>query len=256
MKKSVLTLALLSAFATAGRAQSAAAGKAYASADYTPKKATVNYLPELETLVFEFQVAGSAGKTQPRPAGKTDGAPVLGYVFPTTLKSTDIGMAATEGIVALALTSHPDFEDTPLWDENGDGDYNNDGLVWHAHWVVLIKDSRVAGGFSVKEFGAMKAMAGMDNMSPAAAPKMPPTSTPGMGMYMDSPGFTVTMKGNTGRAVVPLDRINHRRDFKFDLVTCYMEVNASDKNRPMLGVYQVYGVMSGNLSLPYTVAAK
>ncbi|WP_046246474.1 hypothetical protein [Hymenobacter terrenus] len=249
MKKAVLTLSLLSTVIAPVAAQSS--GKPYATADYTPKKAAVNYLPDLETLVFEFQVAGSAGKTQPRPAGKTDGAPVLGYVFPTTLKSTDIGMAATDGIVALALTSHPDFEDTPLWDENNDGDYNNDGLVWHAHWVVLIKDARVAGGFSVKEFGQM------DNMNHVGpAPKLPPTSAPGMHMYMDSPGFTVTMKGNTGRAVVPLDRINHQKNFKFDLVTCYMEVNASDKSRPMLGVYQVYGVMSGNLSLPYTVATK
>ncbi len=242
MRKSLLTLALLGALTTSSFAQSS--GAAYKNADYTPKKAAIRYLPELETLVFEFQVAGSAGKTQPKPAGKTDGAPVLGYVFPTTLKSTDIGMGATEGIVAMALTSHPDFEDTPLWDENGDGNYTNDGLVWHAHWVVLIKDSRVAGGFSVKEFDHM-----------GAAPKLPPTSAPGMHMYMDSPGFTVTMQGNTGRVVVPLDRINRRRDFKFDLVTCYMEVNASDNKRPMLGVYQVYGVLSGNLSLPYTVAA-
>lgn len=98
--------------------------------------------------------------------------------------------------MAIVPTSHPDFEDTPLWNENGDGNYTNDGLVWHAHWVVLIKDSRVAGGFSVKEFDYM-----------GAAPKLPSTSAPGMHMYMDSPGFTVTVQGNTGRVVVPLDRI-------------------------------------------------
>lgn len=86
----------------------------------------------------------------------------------------------------------------------------------------------MAGGFTVKEFDPM-----------GAAPKLPPTNAPGMHMYMDSPGFTVTMQGNTGRVVVPLDRINRRRDFKFDLVTCYLEVNASDQKRPMLGVYQV-----------------
>ena len=68
--------------------------------------------------------------------------------------------------------------------------------MWHAHWVVLIKDSRVAGGLSVMEFDYM-----------SAAPKLPPTSAPGMHMYMDSPGFTVTVQGNTGRVVVPLDRI-------------------------------------------------
>ena len=32
-----------------------------------------------------------------------------------------------------------------------------------------------------------------------------------------------------------------------------MQVNASDMMRPMLGVYKVYSVASGDLSLPYTV---
>ena len=86
----MLTLSLLSALTGSSFAQSS--GAAYHNADYTPKKAAIKYLPELKTLVFEFQTVGSAGKTQPKPAGKTDGASVLGYVFPTTLKSTDIGM--------------------------------------------------------------------------------------------------------------------------------------------------------------------
>lgn len=112
MKKPLLSLALLSTLTGSSLAQSSDA--AYQNADYTPKKAASQYVPELETLVFKFQVTGSAGKTQPKPAGKTDGVPVLGYVLPATLKSTDIGMGATDGIVAMALTSHPDFEDTPL----------------------------------------------------------------------------------------------------------------------------------------------
>jgi hypothetical protein len=35
--------------------------------------------------------------------------------------------------VAAGPTSHPDFDDTPLSDENGDGDPANDGDVWHGH---------------------------------------------------------------------------------------------------------------------------
>ena len=58
----------------------------------------------------------------------------------------------TEGIVALALTSHPDFDDTPLWDENSDANFDNDGIIWHPHWVVLTEDKRVKGGLSVKQF--------------------------------------------------------------------------------------------------------
>src|SRR5690606_3117241 len=107
---------------------------------------------DLGITLWEINVKGMAGRTVPRPAGQMDGAPVLGYVFPTSLKTTDVGFGATGGIVALALTSHPDFDDTPLWDENNDARYDNDGVIWHPHWVVLVEDSRVEGGLSVKEF--------------------------------------------------------------------------------------------------------
>ncbi len=30
-------------------------------------------------------------------------------------------------------------------------------------------------------------------------------------------------------------------------------MNTSDEGRPMLGVYDVYGILSGDLSLPYEV---
>jgi hypothetical protein len=52
--------------------------------------------------------------------------------------------------VALAVASQPDFDDMPLWDENGDGHYGNDGVRWHTHWVVLQKGARVPGDLSVK----------------------------------------------------------------------------------------------------------
>lgn len=52
---------------------------------------------------------------------------------------------------------------------------------------------------------------------------------------------------------VPLDRVKCHTDFKFDAVTAYMEVNTSDDSRPLLGVYEVYDVLSGDLSLPYAV---
>ena len=79
--------------------------------------------------MFTISVNGKAGKSVPSATGQLDGAPVLGYVFPTNLKSTDVGFSGTDGIVALALTSHPDFDDTPLWDENYDRNYANDGII-------------------------------------------------------------------------------------------------------------------------------
>lgn len=202
--------------------------------------AEVQYLEDLELLVFQIKVAGEIGKTVPKAAGKMDGAPVLGYVFPTTLKATDVGFGATEGIVALAVTSHPDFDDTPLWDENNDRNYANDGVVFHTHWVVLHEDERVPGGLAVKQFRKT------DHVT------LPPTN-PGMHMYMDSPGYGIVLKEQTLKVLVPVQRMNFQKDFNYDAVAAFMKVNASDESKPMLGVYEVYSVLSGNLSLPYTV---
>lgn len=82
--------------------------------DLTLKAASVTYLAEMDMLVFEQKVQGIAGRTMPRARGELNGAPVPGYVFPTTLKSQDVGFSPTEGIVALAVTSHPDFDDSPV----------------------------------------------------------------------------------------------------------------------------------------------
>ncbi len=209
--------------------------------DFEIQSTQVNWHQPSNSLLWEIEVKGNAGKTTPKPIGQLDGAGVFGYVFPTNLSPQSVGFDATEGILALALTSHPDFDDTPLWDENSDSRYDNDGIVWHPHWVVLVKDSRVAGGLSVKPF---------DKEHPNS--QLPPTN-PGMPMYMDSPGFQVTTEGNTIRVLIPAYRLNNQLEFKFDAVTCFMRVNTSNKNMPMLGVYEVYSIASGDLSLPFQV---
>jgi len=43
-----------------------------------------------------------------------------------------------------------------------------------------------------------------------------------------------------------------KTSFKFNVVSAYMQVNTS-KAGPMLGVYRVYQVQSGDLRLPYQV---
>ncbi len=211
------------------------------SQDFNVRSARVEHLADLGLVVFELQVEGTAGGTFPLSAGQLDGAPVLGYVFPTTLRPEQVGFAAGEGVLALAATSHPDFDDTPLFDENGDGAYGDpgDGRVFHAHWVVLVPDDRVAGGLSVK------AVAG------DVAGALPPTA-PGMPIYLDSPGHTVVASGGRLRIVVPAWRIRGLEGFRYDAVVAYMQVNTSDEDRPMLGVYQAYSVLSGDLSLPKT----
>lgn len=213
--------------------------------DLVIKAATVKYNVKYGQLEFEIEVEGKAGHTVPKPAGKMDGAPVLGYVFPTTLQSEDVGFSHTEGIVALALTAHPDFDDSPLWDENGDGVFNNDGITWHPHWVVLEKNEHAKGGLAVKEF------------DPNDKSVKLPTTAPAMPMYMDSPGFQVITEEHFIRVSVPVYRIHHRVNFNYDAVACYMQVSVPPQGHsmktPMLAVYEVYSILSKNLSLPYTV---
>ena len=215
--------------------------KNYNNVDFRINNVQVSHMANLGITVWEISVDGKAGNTTPTKVGQLDGAPVLGYVFPTSLQPTDIGFSATDGIVALALTSHPDFDDTPLWDENNDQVYNNDGIIWHPHWVVLQQDQRVKGGLAVKQFKKAEETV-----------ILPPTN-PGMPMYMDSPGFPVTTTGNTIRVVVPDYRMNHQTNFSYDGVAAFMKVNTSNDQLPMLGVYEVYSVASGDLSLPYKV---
>lgn len=236
----VITIGLSSAWAYAQVATEEEM-KALDTKDMKIKKAEVEYMKGLDLLVFKIKVEGKAGETVPNARGELNGAPVLGYVFPTNLSSEDVGFNKLDGVLALAVTAHPDFDDTPLWDENNDGNYENDGVVWHTHWVVLAPDDRVKGGLSVIEF-----------KKEDKAVVLPPTN-PGMPMYMDSPGYSVVTRDNKLKVLVPAQRVNHKRDFNYDAVSAYMEVNTSDPERPLLGVYEVYGVLSGDLSLPYKV---
>jgi len=212
-----------------------------APSDLTIRSASVTYIKDMDLLVFEQQMNGTVGTSLPKPIGQMDGAPVLGYVFPTTLKPEDVGFNPTEGIVALAATYHPDFDDTPLWDENNDGNYTNDKTSWHTHWVVLVKDTRVAGGLSVKQF------------KKADASVVLPATNPGMPMYIDSPGFSTLVRGDRFKVLVPAQRINGKTKFNFDAVSALMNVNTSKSDRPMLGVNAVYSVLSKKLNLPYSV---
>jgi len=236
-KQSILLLTALLTSAAVAEPEEAT----YQSDDLKIVGTKATYEPRLDSVVMEMTVEGKAGGTPAREQGQLDGAHVVGYVFPTSLKPGDVGFSKADGIVALALTSHPDFDDTPLWDENIDGNYDNDGVVWHPHWVLLVDDKRVAGGLSVRQFNPEK-----NDVT------LPPTA-PGMPMFMDSPGFNVVEDGNTIRVIVPAFRLSGKTEFDFDAVTAFMKVNTSNKEFPMLGVYEVYSVASGDLSLPYSV---
>lgn len=188
-------------------------------------------------LVFEQEVSGKAGKTLPKAHGKLAGADVYSYVWPTNLNSSAVGFEADQGILALALTVHPDFDDTPLYDENKDGDKANDGGKWHSHWVVLTKDEACGkDGMKVKDIPE-----GTTPKLPATWPKLP--------IFIDSPGYDFSMKDSKVLVKVPLKDVGFPESFHFDGVTSALRVNQS-VHAPLLCIANVWDVASGDLSLP------
>ena len=192
---------------------------------------------EGNTAVFHMAVSGKAGALKPTRTGKLAGSSVFSYVWPTSMDPAVIGFEAKSGILALAVTAHPDFDDTPLFDENGDGDAGNDGNVWHAHWVVLQPDESCGKG-------ALKVV----DIPEGAKPKLPKT-WPGLPILIDSPGWSPRFKASMLDVRVPFDDMGVLNTAGFDGVTAALRVNASVHN-PLLCVVNVFKVASGDLSLP------
>jgi hypothetical protein len=207
---------------------------------FSINEASVDYLEEIDSLIFSVYTEGSAGTKTVTPLGQVDGAPVLGYVFPTTIDPINVGFKNIDNAtIALAVTTHPDFDDTPLWDENNNTNYQDDGAVYHTHWVALVADDDSAAGLSVP--------------SSFNSSDLPPTAP--MPMYLDSPNFHAFAQGNLLRIIVPSKRVNGVTAFNFDSVTAGMNVDLSGEG-PVLRVNEVFDILSGNLTLPYTVKQK
>nr|WP_315260710.1 hypothetical protein [uncultured Duganella sp.] len=187
--------------------------------------------------VFHMAVSGKAGAAKPSKVGKLAGSKVFSYVWPTTIDPSAVGFEQGAGILAFAVTSHPDFDDTPLYDENGDGNLANDGDLWHSHWVVLKPDEACGPG-------ALKVV----DIPEGAKPKLPRT-WPGLPLLIDSPGYTPVFKGGTVEVKVPFDDIGVVTAAGFDGVTSALRVNAS-VHSPLLCVVDVFKVASGKLTLP------
>jgi hypothetical protein len=202
--------------------------------------ATVDYLEDIDSLVFSMRTLGSAATKTNEALGQVDGAPVLGYVFPTTISPENVGFKnISDATLALAVTTHPDFDDTPFWDENGNNNYQDDGVVYHTHWVALVADENSGAGLSVP--------------SSFDTADLPPTAP--MAMYLDSPNFHAFAQDNLLRVIVPVQRVDGVTAFNFDGLTADMNVDLSGEG-PVLRVNEVHDVLSGDLSLPYSVKPK
>lgn len=230
--KLVTTIALLAAVAAsvahAHSIQSEVNVNITPAFDVTAAKATTNG----RLTTFMMEVAGRAGSVKPTAIGQLPGSKVGAYVWPTQLDPSKVGFDKGSGILALAITAHPDFDDTPLFDENADGDPANDGADWHSHWVVLTEDKACGAGLKVRDVSP-----GQD-LLPATAPMLP--------IALDSPGMSPVLEGRLARITVPVDGAER---MGFDAVTAELQVNRAS-TAPLLCVTGVHDVASGDLSLP------
>lgn len=186
---------------------------------------------------FHMAVSGKAGESKPAASGKLAGADVFSYVWPTSINSATVGFDEDAGILAMAVTSHPDFDDTPLFDENADGRTDNDGDLWHSHWVVLVPDDACGvGSLKVKD------------IPEGTKPRLPKT-WPGLPILIDSPGWDPVFHDEIVEVRVPFDEPSKIDGISFDGVTSGLRVNANI-HAPLLCVTDVFDVASGDLSLP------
>lgn len=208
-----------------GGIQTPSVAKVKAPYDIVHSKVTT----EGNVAVFHMHVSGKAGTSKPVKLGKLAGSTVLSYVWPTTIDPSAVGFDAKSGILAFAVTSHPDFDDTPLFPAPLG--------AWHSHWVVLSPDDACGKG-------ALKVV----DIPQGTKPKLPKT-WPSLPILIDSAGWVPQFKGGTLEVRVPFDDIGVVNAANFDGVTAALRVNAS-VHSPLLCVVDVFKVASGDLSLP------
>ena len=192
---------------------------------------------ENNIATFHMGVATRAGDSKPVPTGQLAGSKVFSYVWPTSLNSGSVGFEDNAGILALAVVSHPDFDDTPLYDENADNNPTNDGDVWHSHWVVLQPNEQCGEG-----------ALGVVDIPEGTVPRLPKT-WPGLPILLDSPGWNPTFNAGTVEVKVAFEHSVDLAGVNYDGVTAGLRVNQS-VHAPLLCVVDVMDIASGDLSLP------
>jgi len=238
----VLALSIVSSVASADPSHAINQKGAVKSTADTSKVATFDILAahvhrKGRVVTFHMTTNGVAGSKIPEATGQLAGAGVLSYVWPTSLDPSVVGFEGNTGILALAVTSHPDFDDTPLYDEDGDGDPGNDGTKWHSHWIVLTPTEQCGPG-----------ALGVRDIPKGETPAMPAT-WPGLPIFLDSPGMTPLFNGPEVKIHTSFSPGTVIDGIGYDGVTSALKVNAN-VHAPLLCITDVFDVASGDLSLP------
>jgi hypothetical protein len=179
------------------------------------------------------------GQRAPAQPAEAEERTFPAYIWPTSIDPSVVGFERASGTLALAVVAHPAFDDTPLFDENADGDPENDGASWHMHWLVLVPDDSCGrGALRVRDIPP-----GQERRPPL------PRSWPGTPVLIDSPGYSPRIAGNAIEVRVPFADLAALRGATFDAFTAELHLRAPG-TVPLLCVPQPLDSASGNLSLP------
>ncbi|MGB6325611.1 MAG: hypothetical protein WBG11_07500 [Methylocella sp.] len=181
-----------------------------------------------DTADFRIAVSGEASADRPAATSAFAGSRVHADVWPTSLDSSAVGFDPKQGIVALAVTFHPDFDDGAHGVKNS--------AVWHTHWVLLAKDATCQAGLNVVDIPA------------GTKPRLPAT-WPGVPLLIDSPDYPPAITGHEVPVRVPLANIGGIVGASCDGATAALQINAG-LHAPLLCVAGVLKIASGDLSLP------
>lgn len=171
-------------------------------------------------LHFRMTLRGNAGASLPPRTGQFEGSQMYAYIWPTSADSSAAGFPRGQGLLALALISHPDVV------ENVGG--RQLSAEWHPHWMVLAP-SMGCGPYGLRI---------MDGM--AAAPGTRPLMTV-------PASLNSAMTGNMVDVRVPAAMLGDTNTLRFDGLTASLAASSGGPS-PLVCV-RPFDVASGRLVL-------
>jgi len=185
---------------------------------------TTEVLLDGDFLRFRMTMRGNAGASLPPRTGTFEGSQMYAYIWPTSADSAAAGFPRGQGLLALALVSHPDQVE-----DMGGTKFSAD---WHPHWMVLVP-AMGCGPYGLRVMdGAPVMPGGMPLLSVAAA-------------------LPSAMTGPTVEVRVPVSMLGKPAALRFDGMTASLLATSSGPS-PLLCV-RPFDVASGRLVLQGTV---
>ena len=176
-------------------------------------------------LNFRMTLRSNAGTSLPPRTGKYVGSQAYAYIWPTSADTSVAGFPSGQGVLALALVSHPDLVETV-----GGIQYAAD---WHPHWMVLVP-AKGCGPYG------LRIMAGN--------PVAPGAPAPLMNIMANLPS---AMSGATLDIRVPVAMLGDPALLRFDGMTASLVVSGSGASQVVC--VRPIDVASGRLVLQGTV---